>query len=157
MPKPARLLSFALLAAFVSGSAGAACQLQTPIWNVPSYRANQQATGTLRLMVVCEGADAQKQYTLNLSALGGRFDQASGAYVLGARGKANTVLTMQILGASPALGGTVVPTVYTGSTDQTFSVLIPAGQWQASGAPSINLNFDLSPFATGIATGNSLP
>ncbi len=153
MLKPAKLLNVAVLAALVSGSAGAACQLQTPVWNVPAYRATAQATGTLRLTVVCEGADAQQQYTLNLSALGGRFDQASGAYVLGARGRANSQLTMQILGASPALGGTVVPTVYTGSTDQTFNVLIPAGQWQASGAPSINLNFDLNPFAT----GNSLP
>ena len=153
MFKPAKRSHIALLAALVSGSAGAACQLQTPIWTVQPYRATQQATGTLRLTVVCEGADAQKQYTLNLSALGGQFDQASGAYVLGARGKANTVLTMQILGASPALGGTVVPTVYTGSFTGVFQVVIPAGQWQASGTPSINLNFDLSPFAT----GNSLP
>ena len=153
MFKPANIVNIALLAALVSGSAGASCNLQTPIWTVQAYKATQQATGTLRLTVVCEGADAQKQYTLNLSALGGRFDQASGAYVLGARGRANSLLTMQILKASPALGGAVVPTVYTGSTDQTFSVLIPAGQWQASGTPGISLNFDLSPFAT----GNSLP
>lgn len=153
MLKPAKLFNIALLAALVSGSAGAACQLQTPIWNVQPYKATNEATGTLRVTVVCEGADALQQYTLNLSALGGRFDQASGAYVLGARGKANTVLTMQILGASPALGGTVVPTVYTGSFTGIFQVVIPAGQWQASGTPSINLNFDLSPFAT----GNSLP
>ena len=153
MLKPAKLFSIALLAALVSGSAGAACQLQTPIWTVQPYKATQQATGTLQLTVVCEGADAQQPYTLNLSALGGRFDQASGAYVLGARGRANTVLSMQILNASPALGGTVVPTVYTGSFTRDFQVVIPAGQWQASGTPSINLNFDLSPFAT----GNSLP
>ncbi len=153
MLKPANIINIALLAALVSGSAGAACQLQTPIWTVQAYKATQQATGTLRLTVVCEGADAQQPYTLKLSALGGRFDQASGAYVLGARGRANSLLTMQILKASPALGGTVVPTVYTGSTDQTFSVLIPAGQWQASGTPVISLNFDLNPFAT----GNSLP
>ena len=153
MLKPVKLFNTALLAALVSGSAGAACQLRTPIWTVQPYRATQAAPGTLRLTVVCEGADAQQQYTLKLSALGGRFDQASGAYVLGARGRANTVLTMQILKASPALGGTVVPTVYTGSIDQVFDVLIPAGQWQASGTPSISLNFDLSPFAT----GNSLP
>ena len=153
MLKPVKLFNIALLAALVSGSAGAACQLQTPIWTVQPYKATKAAPGTLRLTVVCEGADAQQQYTLKLSALGGQFDQASGAYVLGARGRANSLLTMQILKASPALGGTVVPTVYTGSTDQTFSVLIPAGQWQASGTPGISLNFDLSPFAT----GNSLP
>ena len=153
MPIPTTTRTAVLLAALLSGVAGAECNLQSSGWAVPNYNALKGATGTLRLIVTCDAADAMKQYTLKVSAFGGRFDQASGTFVVGALGKANSVLQMQIQGASPALGGTAVPTVYTGSQDLNFPVTIPAGQWGASGTPTVSLNFDLRPYAT----GNSLP
>ena len=153
MPTFSVIRPVVLLAALLSGGAGAACTLQSTGWNVPRYNALLGAQGTLRLIVTCDAADAQSRYTLRVSALGGRFDQSSGAFVLGAVGRGNSVLTMQVQAATPALGGTVMPTVYTGSQELSFPVVIPAGQWGASGTAAINLSFDLSPYAT----GNSLP
>lgn len=60
---------------------------------------------------------------------------------------------MQVQGASPALGGSVIPTIYSGNQELAFSVTIPAGQWRASGTPTISLNIDLSPYTI----GNTLP
>ena len=153
MLTPTQIRISVLCVSFLSGIAGANCVLQTQGWTVPHYSAVQDTRGTLRLVVSCNLADAMKQYTLKISALGGRFDQATGAFVIGAVGRANSVLQMQVQGASPALGGSVLPTVYTGSQDLVFPVNIPAGQWSASGTPSISLSFDLNPYAT----GNSLP
>ncbi|WP_424949245.1 hypothetical protein [Deinococcus sp.] len=153
MRRPTTTRTALTFAALLSGVAGAECSLQSTGWTVPRYNALMEAKGTLKLVVSCDAADSLRQYTLKVSALGGRFDQTTGAYVVNATGKSNSVLQMQILGASPALGGTVVPTVYTGSQELVFPVTIPAGQWGASGTPSIGLSFDLSPYAT----GNALP
>jgi hypothetical protein len=151
-----------LLAALVSSAAGAECALQQPALTPIKYIATQDFNGTLSLSVVCDTASALQQYTLNVSALGGRFDQTSGAYVVGAVGRADSVLQVQIANASPALGGSAAQTVYTGSQKFDFKFVVPAGQWTARGTPITSLNFELHPFAagataTGTNTGQSLP
>jgi hypothetical protein len=156
------VLLAALVSSAASGAAKAECALQQPALTPIKYIATQDFNGTLSLSVVCDTASALQQYTLNVSALGGRFDQASGAFVVGAVGRADSVLQVQIANASPALGGSAAQTVYTGSQKFDFKFVVPAGQWTARGTTFTSLNFELHPFtagatAPGINTGQSLP
>lgn len=151
-----------LVSSAVPTTALAECALQQPALTPIKYAATQDSTGALSLSVVCDEASAAQRYTLNVSALGGRFDQASGAFVVGAVGRADSVLQLQIVGASPALGGSAAQTVYTGSQKFQFRVVVPAGQWAARGLSNTSFTFDLHPFApganaTGPNTGQSLP
>ena len=136
-------------AGLLSGVAGAECSIQSPNLTISRYSALEESRGTLNLSIRCADADAHTRYTLAISAFGGYFDQASGDYVITAIGRADSFLKMQIQKAAPALGGSVMPTVYSGDQELSFQVVIPAGQWQANGAPKISLNFDLNPLVTG--------
>ena len=139
-----------LFSTLLSGIAWADCVLSVPTPGIITYGATKQASGLLKVLVSCEADEQMRQYTLKVIAFGGYFDQAGGAFIMGAVGKFNSTLQMQILGAYPALGGTTMPTVYTGSQSLEFPLLIASGQWEAIGKPTAKFSIELTTFSTGI-------
>ena len=138
-----------LFSTLFSGIAWADCVLSVPTPGIITYGATKQASGVLKVLVSCEADEQMRQYTLNVVAFGGYFDQSSGAFIMGALSKSNSILQMQILGASPALGGTKMPTIYTGSQSLEFPLLIASGQWEAVGKPTAKFSIELTTFSVG--------
>ena len=143
-PNPViRAVLFALtLGTACSASTLAACQLHTISPAPIKYAANEEARGTLSFNVVCDSQT--DRYSLAVSAPGGSFDSASGAYVLAVAGNAGSRLNILLQNAYDSLGGQLLPQVYQGTQSFSYPLLIPVGQWTVTGLPSLNLSIALS-------------
>ena len=138
-----RAVLFALtLATAFPASTLAACQIQSIPPAPLKYAANEEARGTLSFNVVC--ANQTDRYSLAVSAPGGSFDTASGAYVLAAPGNAGSRLNILLQNAYDSLGGQLLPQVYQGTQSFSYPLLIPVGQWMVTGLPSLDLSIALS-------------
>lgn len=134
------LLRLLLLAGLAfTGSAGAACTLQSPELSVARYAANADAVGTLSVTVACD--NPLERYALDVASGNTKLralDDRSWSLQTGERGGARLLLVLR-----DEAGQLRLPQQGTGR--YVFPLRVPAGQWDASGALPLGLTVTLSP------------
>ncbi|WP_146202781.1 hypothetical protein [Deinococcus irradiatisoli] len=129
------------LMGMVGGLAEAECTLQASA-NIPAYQALADTTGTLNVNVTCDRAN--EPYTIALTSPQSQSisDGLSGTLRLQVLTDRQTPLNLLLINAAKPLAG-ADGTVFRGTQQLQFVVLIPAGQWTVQGKLSEYLKFQL--------------